>query len=293
MTTNSTTTTDIHERALLVWLTISTWSARRYDKRISEKVNADLHASSNAGRYNKFLLPGDAPTYKALVTLAGSIRAEHYTHTLAWTDEGRRLLPTANYMTYAQWYRDQQRALAVAIDAFARDYPYLKDDARVKLNGAYREEDYPDILDIRSRFALSVTFDPLPAKGDIRVDLASDQVAAIEADIQDRINKSVQFAVADSWTRLHDVVTHIHERLTVPDAIFRDSLIDNARELVNSLSRLNVTNDPNLEAMRARVAKELANADPETLRDDKTERASVARSADDILKAMSGLYEVA
>ena len=41
---------NIHTRALFVWLTIGTWSARKYDRKITEKVNADFHASADAGR---------------------------------------------------------------------------------------------------------------------------------------------------------------------------------------------------------------------------------------------------
>lgn len=64
----------IHARALLVWLTISGWSARRYDRQVTNKVNAQYAASTDAGRYNKHLLPGDAPSYKALTALLGAIQ---------------------------------------------------------------------------------------------------------------------------------------------------------------------------------------------------------------------------
>ena len=86
--------TEIHARALLVWLTISTWSARKYDRRVSQSVNQQFHVHSDAGRYNKYLLPVDAGSYKTLIALASAIRVEHYTHTLAWSDEGWRLLPS-------------------------------------------------------------------------------------------------------------------------------------------------------------------------------------------------------
>src|SRR5881394_3854525 len=119
----------IHTRALLVCLTISTWSARRYDKSVSLKVNAEYAASTDAGRYNKFLLPGDAASYKELVTLANGIRVAHYGHTLAWSDEGWRLLPTANYSTYADWFREQLADFNRARDTFVRDYPQMRDDA--------------------------------------------------------------------------------------------------------------------------------------------------------------------
>jgi hypothetical protein len=94
----------------------------------------------------------------------------------------------------------------------------------------------------------------------------------------------------DAWTRLHDVVSHIAERLSDPKAIFRDSLIDNAKDVCDTLQRLNVTNDPNLEAMRARVAAELTAVSPATLRDVPQVRETTARKAAGIMDAMAGLY---
>src|SRR5438477_5085213 len=130
----------IHSRALLVWLTISTWSARKYDRKISAETNARYNASSDAGRYNKMLLPGDAKSYKAIVSLAGSIRMQHYSNTLAWSDEGWRLLPVDNYIAYTRWYRDRQSELSQALSAFMLDYPQMRDDARTLLNGLWRAE---------------------------------------------------------------------------------------------------------------------------------------------------------
>lgn len=282
--------TNIHARALLVSLTIGTWTARKYDRRVSEKVNAEYHAPQDAGRYNKFLLPGDAVAYKTLVSLAGAIRAAHYGHTLSWSDEGWRLLPTANYMEYTAWYREKQREFQSALADFVQEYPYLRSQAQVKLNGLYKDEDYPSVQDIGKRFRLAVDYSPVPATGDIRVDLASDQIATIEASINDRVDSATRTAMSDAWQRLYDVVTKIADRLSSPDAIFRDSLISNAREICDSLKRLNITNDPDLEQMRQRVERELTATDPDILRDTPHVRQQTADRAVEIMNKMQGLY---
>lgn len=288
----TTTETDIHSRALLVWLTITTWTARKYDKKISQKVNSEYHASSDAGRYNKFLLPGDCAAYKTLVNLAGQIRAEHYSTTLAWSDEGWRLLPVDNFMKYTERYREQQSELRRALDAFIANYPTMQANARSLLNGMYRDEDYPTVQDLRTRFTLDVQYSPVPASGDIRVDLAHDQLQAIEASIANRVESAVKIAVQDSWKRLYEVVARVSETLNVKDKIFRDTLISNAVDICESLKALNVTNDPDLEAMRVRVQSELTRTEPDILRDKPRQRAMVAAKADDILKAMSSFYTV-
>ena len=282
--------TKIHTRALLVWLTISTWSARKYDRKITQEVNARMNASSDAGRYNKMLLPGDAKAYQTLITTASSVRTQHYTRTLAWSDEGYRLLPTAAYMDFNTWFREQSRIFDRALDEFVDAYPTMRRNAASLLNGAYRDDDYPSVLDIRKRFQLGVKFRPLPNFGDVRVELASDQVHAIEQQIQADIEAAVSTAVRDAWGRLHSVVARISERLNDPEAIFRDSLIENAQEICKTLKTLNVTQDADLEAMRVRVAQQLTTFSPDTLRDAPRVRKSVAADADKILDAMRAFY---
>lgn len=291
--TPRTLSTAIHTRALLVCLTISTWTARKYDRKVTNETNARHNASADAGRYNKFLLPGDASSYQTLVKLSNSVRASHYDQTLAWSDEGRRLLPTANYVQYSTWFREQQRAHEQALEAFVTEYPSLCANVQRAYPTLYNADDYPSIGDIRRRFALRVDYDPLPATGDIRVNLADDQIEELEQSIAARQTSAVEGAMRDAWTRLHDVVARIHERLSDPDAIFRDSLIGNARELCDVLTRLNVTNDPHLEAMRVRVATQLTSLSPDVLRDEPRLRASTAQRADTILRAMSGVLRSA
>lgn len=282
--------TNIHARALLVWLRISTWSARKYDKPLSAKVNQQHNASSDASRVNKLLLPGDASAYKTLISLATTIRAEHYTNTLAWSDEGYRLLPTANYANYTAWLRDRTRQFDDALNEFAREYPALRTEAAIRLNGLYRDSDYPAVQDLRAKFSLGVDYSPVPAQGDIRVDLGADQIAIIETAIGDRLQRATAEAMRDAWSRLHDVVTKMAERLSNPDAIFRDSLVTNAEECCDVLSRLNVTNDPQLETMRTRVKRELTRFSAETLRDVPAHRQATADRAADILKTMEGFF---
>jgi len=282
--------TSIHSRALLVNLSISTWTARKYDRAVTSKVNAEHNASSDAGRYNKMLLPGDAKAYKELISLASSIRVAHYGHTLAWSDEGWRLLPTANYNTYTDWMRKQRSAFDDALDTFVNMYPILRNAAQIKLNGLFKAEDYPSTQDVRKRFGIDVQYSPVPASGDIRVELATDQISIIERSITDRVESATRLAMNDAWNRLHDCVAHIAERLSDPEAIFRDSLINNARAVCASLRNLNVTNDPDLESMRVRVERELASFSPETLRESKGARQTTANKAMEIYDQMRGLY---
>ncbi len=284
------TAAPIHSRAMLVSLRLSTWTARKYDKRVTAEVNASHGASSDAGRFNKMLIPGDALSYKAIMQLAGSIRTQHYANTLAWSDEGWRLLPTANFTEYSSFVRKAQSEFNTLLEDFLTEYPALRESARVRLNGMYREEDYPTTSQIRHKFSVCLDYSPLPAKGDFRVDLPADEVQRIESECQAKVTDATHDAMQDCWRRLYDCVQHIHERMITPDAIFRDSLIHNARELCDMLTRLNVTGDANLEAMRAEIEDSLVSNDPDTLRENDSLRNDTATLAEDIMSRMAGYY---
>ncbi len=50
---------NLSDRALLVQLSISQWTARKYDKRVTQQALTMNYASSDAGRFNKSLLPAN------------------------------------------------------------------------------------------------------------------------------------------------------------------------------------------------------------------------------------------
>ena len=281
--------TAINSRALLVNLSISTWSARKFDRAISDEIAAQHNAARDAVRANKSLIQGDS--YKALIRAAQAARTAHYFHTLAWSDEGWRLLPTANHAAYTDELRALQGQFASRLAEFVRDYPRLQEIARARLNGMYKAADYPHPAAISDRFRISTEFAPVPAAGDFRLDeLTADELQRVEQSVTNRVEQATADAVADAWRRLHEVVSAMRERLAQPDAIFRDSLVNNARDVVEVLGRLNVTKDASLEAMRATVAADLTQYDPQELRDAPAIREQTAARADEILTAMQGAF---
>ena len=83
------------------------------------------------------------------------------------------------------------------------------------------------------------------------------------------------------------------ERLSQPDAIFRDTMVGNLREIVALIPALNLTGDSQLEAVRQRVVDELAHYTPEQLRENKDDRKIAAAKAQAILEQMNGFMSEA
>ncbi|CAN5951027.1 unnamed protein product [Sphagnum jensenii] len=272
---------------MLASLRISSWSARKYDKRVTEETNRSHGADSDAGRYNKMLLPGDASSYKALTSHIAATRVLHYEQTLAWSDDGWRLLPVANYQAYTNKMRQARHEYDSLLADFLADYPSLQQAARVKLNGMYKAEDYPN--DVSSKYGFAVEYAPVPSGGDFRVQLSQAEIDIIATRTEDRVKDAFEQAHKDAVKRLYECVSRIHERLAQPDAIFRDSLISNASELTDVLSRMNIAGDMNLEALRKQTAS-LATVQPASLRNDPVTRIQTANQAQGILDSMLAVY---
>ena len=278
-------------RAMLVNLSISSWSARKYDRKVTAEVNESHGAGVNAGRYNKSLMPDDAVSYQALQKHIAATRIDiHYAQTLPWSDMGWRLLPIANYQAYTDKLRAAMHTFDTLRDAFIAEYPTLRENARVKLNGMYNESDYP--VSISRRYSMAVEYAPVPTGTDFRVALAQSEIDTIAARTEQRVQAAFNEAMTGkdgAVTRLYDVLASIQAKLSDPKGIFRDTLIGNARELCDVLTRLNVTGDPRLEEYR-RQTELLAMSEPETLRKNPDVRAQVANEAQSILDAMTASF---
>lgn len=276
----------IQEKAMLVRLSVSMWTARRYDRTVSDKAAKDFKAENNAGRYNKMLVAQES--IAKIQKIVGEARDWHYTNTLPWQDDGQRILPAANYLKYTQAVSGFRSRFEAVTREFVNNYPGLVEEARQRLGDMYDSADYPQQSTISEKFGFDVVVSPIPAANDFRVNLNSGEIQRIQDDIEKRANLALTAAVKDLWERVREKVSKMQERLSSKDAVFRNSLVDNMVEMVELLPRLNLTNDPGLEAVRKEIEAKLCSFSPQVLRDDEDVRHQVADDAQAILEKMSG-----
>lgn len=276
-------------RAMLASVSVRQWTARKFDRRVSETVNAQHGASVDAGRYNKRLIAGDALASIARIT--NDARQAHYHFSLPWTDTGPRLLPASVYLSFADRMRALRAEFDGAVSNFIAGYPAYVEEARRRLNGMFDPTDYPDASDIAGRFAFSVAISPVPDAADFRVALGDEEAAAIKADIEERAQDATRAAIRAAYERVAEAVGHMAAKLAEyqpatagakAQGIFRDSLVDNVRQLASVLPHLNVTGDPDLADVAERISRALTAHDADALRDDDTLRRAVAREAQEI-----------
>lgn len=283
---------NINEKAMLVTLSVGFWAGRKLDKAVTDHVHAEYQSDSDAGKYNKQLVPKSSldPVAKAITRA----REYHRAVTLPWRDAGVRLLPSALYLEYTAKMQLLFTDIDTEADRFFDLYPDLVDAARVRLNGMFRADDYPEVSTIRNKYHRAVEVDALPAGNDFRVDLSAAETQAIQAEIETRTQMQVQQAMKDLWDRLHQGVSRMADRLEDDPGEpgkakrFTSTVVTGLMDLVKILPALNLTGDPALAKMHREIEAKLVAIPAEVLREDPVTRADVKRSADDILRAMAG-----
>lgn len=271
----------IQNNSMLVDLVISKWGAERKDAKVSTEVET-THAAKNAGKYVKFLI--DKAHLEEINRIASAARAYHVSRTLAWTDKGQRILPSALFMDYRQDIADFKQKYLKARDDFLAKYPRLVQDARVRLGTMYAPEDYPDVTGLRMMFDMKVEFMPVPDAADFRVDVAKETQDELRQQITEAVNARVEKAVRGCWARAREVLERIHKQCSDKKGRIHDSLMENAQDLVNVLAGLNITNNPEISKMETDIRAIIVA--PDMLRNMPTTRQRVADGAADILARM-------
>ena len=276
----------LSDRAVLVHLGVSQWTARRLDKRASAEI-AKLHgADSRAGRYNKSLLP-TCTSLAAVHQETTVIRKEFYQNTLPGGIEGTFILPSANYLPFMTEYRGKKGAWTHLTRTFFGEYEQGVLDAERLLGSLFKASDYPTQAEMELKFNMDLTVLPVPTAGDFRAELTESEVGHITAEIEERVAQSSAAAVKDVWQRLFDKVSWLHGRLADPKTTFHDETYQDAKDLVSMLTRLNFTDDPELETLRSEAEKKLFSVHPQSLRNDPILRTDTAAEAKAIADKMA------
>lgn len=272
----------LSSKAMLVSVKISAWSGRKIDEKATDTANVAHGANALAGRYNKSLLPG-ATELQEVNQMASKARKYFHEQTLPWMADGSRIISSKNYLSFQTEMRKIQRDFSAAVKNFEAAYPKLQKEAAKSLGGLFNSDEYPD--SIAEKFSIDVKLLPMPDVKDFRVDVSENEKKRFMESMKEVENA----AVKDCWERLHTVVKNAAEKLAKPDAIFRDSLLENVTEITELLPKLNITDDAELDKANEEVKKLVSGFKAEELRTDAKERSNASKELADIERKMGAI----
>ena len=226
-------------------------------------------ADTNAGRYNKRLLPKQA--FAALAATMSNARTSHYANTLPWDDQGGRLLTVANYDRYTAALDTLIERVVRERARFIEDYDDYVDQARLDLGRLFRLEGLS-----RHGGAPGQVRDPLPycpgprcaplhgrsGPGRDRAGQAghrgsrSGLVSTMRSAISTGASARRSSVSANACARTR----------TASRWCSATASIENIRELVDVVPRLNIFADDDLAMLCREVKDKFAGIEPDALR---------------------------
>lgn len=273
---------------LLVSLVSTAWSARHLDRTLTSEVHKRHGISEKSGRYNKCVVDVDDPDFANNGKVRAAARSFLYQKTLPWATDGSRILLASAFTGFQTDMGEHERAVKAADEVLFAAYPRLKAKAKIDLNGAYNENDYPSQAELESKFRFVVKYLPVPSVNDFRVDLGKKTIAALEQQLRDEMESVAEQAMRDVWERLLKPVKNMAVQLSKPNGKVHDSIVGNIIDICKIIPDLNIADDPKLEELRKEIMKTLTR--PTTIiRNDPAAKADLAKKAKAISAKMSAL----
>lgn len=288
----------LSERAVLVRPSISVWRGEITDRAASAETANRYRAEDRSVRTTKFLIAKEA--LDPILTEANAIRAFVRQETLPWRWDGVGLLPTDNYLPFMDGWRQHRAAFDGAVAALLRHWHFHVAVGQRALGDLASEYDYPERDQVAGRFSAAVEILPVPDAQDFRAQVTEAEAERIRESLAMTADAELAQAQSYLWEQMAEAVERIKLRLSeyqvdpagkVLKGRLHDSLIGNLRLLVDRLARLNISQDPAIDAMRMKLAASLCPVEVDELRSSEPLRASVADEAARLMEMMSGFYE--
>ena len=218
-------------------------------------------------------------------------------HTSPWGNDGRRWVPNTKKEMFDKHWKEEKKEIDALMEKHfdPANWARLKNAWEIesgKLSKAGIE--FPDLATYQAKYEVSV--DPGPCVDmdqiwkNVPASLSPEQKERFVKDVRATEQRRLMGTVRDLARRITETISEVVEigkYGTDADGkkvgIYRDSKITNVHILADALGHLNITGDPEIEAVRKKMIDEIASKNPETLREDKAARDKVVRSAKDIL----------
>lgn len=279
--------------ALIVDLTISTYSGRKKDKKTqAEVVVAKASRSSKAASVYKSLF-AECKELEAITKYAAVVRASHYRLTRPWSDMGSRILPTSRFMEYCDVMNRHDTEFNKLVTAFLDKYDTLVTAAAFQLGDLFDRDEYPSRSTLASKFGINRAQYPLPTGGDWRLDLDAAKQKELVEQYQKQFERQLTAAQMENWEKLHAALKQFSTKLVdkqgedgkmKPQRLY-ETMIDGAVDLCDLLKDMNFNKDPALEKARQQLENAIQGVTIEDLRESEGTRVLTKQKVDAVLSA--------
>lgn len=275
----------LQDRAMIVTLTCSQFGLTKKDKTASRKTAELFSADEKRVSFSKKLIT-DEGVVKDIRNLIVEVYSYHNSTTLPWMDNGGRILPSDLYFDYTEKIRHFKEQLETKVDELCSIWSDVKYTAQRELGDLYNEQEFPSTWDLRNKYGIRINIAPFPDVKDFRVNLGQVEIDRLKRQYAESVDVSIQ---TELWGRFRKLVEHYKERMSSEGKLYA-SVLDHLRDFVQLLPKLNITNDPAIEALAQQVQEELLRYPADIIRDNPYLKEDMAEGADKILDQMQDIF---
>lgn len=283
----------VRNTCILATIRFRALGLNRTDRQASNDVTTQAGAVTGAARVVVSRLPGADEHHRAITKTQVSAKAALLRYSMPYgNDDGWRLLPNVNWNKLLPELSECKNAFDAALNAFLADLPNVR--ARALANKGTLNVEIPTEDELRNAYGMETEFRPVN-NGRFR-GLPEAVAQKLEAHAKAKLSAAVQAATQDTLERFVQPLDYFIERMVKYDereaalargqdvgktGIFRDSVVENVKELVDVVASFNVMGDERLAALSHRLQPLLVK--PDALRDDVQVRHGAEKAAREVL----------
>lgn len=278
----------LNQRAVLVDLNITVWSARKVDQEISSRITAEAGASdTDAIRASKRLLTSEA--LSRILSIAQTARNIHSEMSLPWSRE--RILSIKSLEDYIEQIGELKDRFEAARDQFIKQYDDCIAAAAGSLGDLFKPDDYPSVEAIADKFSFEFEIKPVPDQSDFRAAVSQEQAAMIRERLTRSVIEHEKAATEDGLRQLTEAVVGLANQLrsepqTGKDgrkrAVVHTTTLKSLRARMERFTLMDISAGRQLSEMATAVANLLSTDEARVMREDKSAREAFADQLDQI-----------
>ena len=238
----------------------------------------------------KKLLDTKHPAFKAVTGVRSRIVSLWKGMSLPYPEPGVRLIRQDQIEVFTGQLASLKEELDEAVWRLDEHYAELKSAARDRLGSLFNSADYPESL--QGMFQVAWDF-PSVEPPDYLRQLNPDVYRQECERVASRFDEAVQLAEGAFVEELQSLVSHLTERLAGQadgkPKVFRDSAIENLTQFFERFRELNVRSNEQLDDLVGQCQQVVSGVEPQTLRDNKVLRTSVANELSQVQNVLDDL----
>jgi hypothetical protein len=292
---------DLTTNAVVARFSLGQWSGKIRDQEAGEELAQNKGAKKAPTVIKPLAINNELDALAKKIT---ECRTWHYKHTYPFRFGDKRdpildkgtgnkklvgvaLVPIMIFEDYCRKMQNFRLEIEAMEKHIVDNYDELIEAARQAQNGLFKVDDYPSKEELESRYHFDLEFEPVPPEH-FQNQIICEALKEAEQKHQVKVMQAKAMVLQESFARLHKVVNHAFEALADPTKKFHDTLIGNITEIVRILPKMNILEDPMLDALVKEAEQNLTQHLPDMLRDNPTVRKEVSDKAKDILDKMAG-----